>query len=251
LAINPEPLIPQNPPREGIPPLEIPIEIKDDLFGADCGRTLNSHLHKRPSSEYNSNPLKKGSLRKCPYSHIGHWDEFKDGMSSDAIEGELSHLEAIPILFPSMPILDVLFGPIFQPILDPNYPSYALSPKSLDDPRNPLRQLKHRSHEGHKEDQEEQQQWLKDIKNLCDVAIEWMDDVLNKINLRVTNPWEILDNKESNKCHKHGMMETMLSPMDIHEESTLKLKKEDNIDEHGSYFMNTSSNPCLHGNLLN
>jgi hypothetical protein len=33
LAINPEPLIPQNPPREeGISPLEIPVEIKDDLL---------------------------------------------------------------------------------------------------------------------------------------------------------------------------------------------------------------------------
>ena len=60
LPINPKLSIPQNPPREeGIPPLEIPIEIKDDLLGADFGRTLNSHLRKRPSSEYNSNPLKK------------------------------------------------------------------------------------------------------------------------------------------------------------------------------------------------
>jgi hypothetical protein len=50
LAINPEPPISQNPPREeGIPHLEIPVEIKNDLFGADFGRTL-----------------------KCPYSHIGH-----------------------------------------------------------------------------------------------------------------------------------------------------------------------------------
>ena len=71
--------------------MEIPVEIKDDLFGADFGRALNSH--KRPSSEYNSNHLKKGSLRKRPYSHIGHWEELiKGGMSSDAIEGEPSHL---------------------------------------------------------------------------------------------------------------------------------------------------------------
>ena len=70
LAINPEPSIPQNPPiEEGISPLEIPVEIKDDLFGADFGRALNSH--KRPSSEYNSNPFKKASLRKRPYSHVG------------------------------------------------------------------------------------------------------------------------------------------------------------------------------------
>jgi len=69
--------------------LENPVEIKDDLFGADFGRALNSH--KRPSSEYNSNPLKKRSLRKRPYSHVGHWEEFKDGMSCDAIKGESSH----------------------------------------------------------------------------------------------------------------------------------------------------------------
>ena len=43
------------------------------------------------------------------------------------------------------------------------------------------------------------------------------------INLRVTNPREILD---------------------IHEESTLELEKEDNINKHGSYFINTPSNPC-------
>ena len=81
--------------------MEIPVEIKDDLFGADFGRTLNSH--KKPSSEYNSNPFKKGSFRKRPYSHIGHWKEFKDAMSSDAIEGEPSQLEATPILSPLCP----------------------------------------------------------------------------------------------------------------------------------------------------
>ena len=90
--------------------MEIPVEIKEDLFGANFGRALNSH--KRPSSEYNSNPLKKGSLRKHPYSYVGHWEEFKDGISSDALEGEPSHLEATPILSPSMPTLDVLFEPI-------------------------------------------------------------------------------------------------------------------------------------------
>ena len=136
--------------------MEIHVKIKEDLFGADFRRILNSH--KRPLSEYNSNSLKKGSLRKCPYSPIGHWEEFKDGMSSDAIEGEPCHLEATPILSPSMPTLDVLYEPISQPILDPNDPSNDLSPKSHDDPRNPLRQPKHRSHEDHKDDQEEQRQ---------------------------------------------------------------------------------------------
>ena len=109
-------------------------------------------------------------------------------MSSDAIEGGSSYLEANPIFSPSMTTLDVLSKPISQPILDPNDPSYALSSKSHDDPRNPLRHPKHTSHEGHKEDQEEKQQWLEDIKNLCVIAIEWMDKTLIKINPRVTNP---------------------------------------------------------------
>ena len=190
------------------------------FFYANFGKSLNSHLHKRPSSEYNSNPLKKRPLRKHPYSHIGHWKEFKDGISNDAIEGEPSHLEANPIFSPSIPTLAVLFEPISQPILDPDDSSYALSPKSHDDPRNPLRQLKHRSHEDHKDDQEEQRQWPEYIKNSYAVAKEWMDkdetlwvesklnsdrngelksislinmthpsleETLDKINLRVTN----------------------------------------------------------------
>jgi hypothetical protein len=49
--------------------LKNPVEIKDDLFGVDFWRTLISH--RRLSSEYNSNPLKKRPLRKRPYSHIG------------------------------------------------------------------------------------------------------------------------------------------------------------------------------------
>jgi hypothetical protein len=199
-------------------------------------------------------------------------------MSSDAIEGELSHLTN-PIFSSSMPTLDVSSEPISKPILDPDDSSYDLSPKSHDDLRNPLRQPKHRSHEDHKDDQEEQRQWLEYIKNSYAVAKEWMDkdeilwvgskfnldpnselksvslinmthpsleEALDEINLRVTNPRVILDNKTSNEYHKHGMMEAKFSPMDIHEETPLELEKEDDIDEHGSYFMNTSSNPCSH-----
>ena len=55
-------------------------------------------------------------------------------MSSETIEEEPSYLEAIPILSPSMPTLDVLSKPISQPILDPDDPSFALSPKPHDDP---------------------------------------------------------------------------------------------------------------------
>ena len=73
-----------------------------------------------------------------------------------------------------------------------------------------------------------------------------LEEALDEINPRATNPWEILNNKMSNKCHRHEMMETMFLPIDNHEETTLEPKKEDNINEHGSYFINTSSNPCSH-----
>ena len=57
-------------------------------------------------------------------------------MSSETIEGEPSYLEAIPILSPSMPILDVLAKHISKPILDLDNSSYALSPEIHDDPKN-------------------------------------------------------------------------------------------------------------------
>jgi hypothetical protein len=257
LAINPEPSIPQNPPsKEEISPLEIPIEIKDGLFNTDFGESLNFLLRKRHLSEYNSNPLKKGSLRKHPKSNSygEHLDKLKDGMSSEPIEGGPSHFEANHIFSPSMPTTDISFEPISKSILDFDDPSYVLSPESHDDPRNPLRHPKHRNHEDYKDDQEEPRQWLEDVKN--SYAIEWMDkaktlrvesnpsldpkgelksislinmthtsleEALDKINPRVINPREILD---------------------IHEESTLELEKEADINEHGSHIMNTSSNPC-------
>ena len=50
-----------------------------------------------------------------------------------------------------MPTTDISF----EPILDLDDPSYALSPESHDDPRNLLRHPKHMSHEDYKDDQEE------------------------------------------------------------------------------------------------
>ena len=54
-------------------------------------------------------------------------------------------------------------------------------------------------------------------------------EALDKINPRVTNPRKILD---------------------IHEESPLELEREDYFSEHGSYFINTSPNPCLYEKFL-
>jgi hypothetical protein len=67
-----------------------------------------------------------------------------------------------------------------------------------------------------------------------------LEEALDKINMRVTNAREILDNE----CHRHGMMETIFSPMNIHEESIIELEKEYYIKEHESYIMIISSNPC-------
>ena len=60
-------------------------------------------------------------------------------MTSDAIEGEPSHLETNPIFSPPMLITDISFESISKHILDPDKSPDALSPKSRDDPRNPLR----------------------------------------------------------------------------------------------------------------
>ena len=71
-----------------------------------------------------------------------------------------------------------------------------------------------------------------------------LEEALDEINPISTNPWEILKNKMSNECHRHGMMETMFPPIDIHEETPLELEKEDDIDKHESYFMSILLNPC-------
>jgi len=60
---------------------------------------------------------------------------------------------------------------------------------------------------------------LKSI-SLINMTHPILEEALDKINPRVTNPREILD---------------------IHEKSILELEKEDGINEH---FMTTSSNPC-------
>jgi hypothetical protein len=71
-----------------------------------------------------------------------------------------------------------------------------------------------------------------------------LEEALDETNVRDTNQWEILDNKTPNECHSHEMMETMFLPIDIHQETPSEL--EDDIDEHGSYFTNISSNSCSH-----
>jgi hypothetical protein len=108
--------------------------------------------------QYKSDLFRRASFRKycqLPFPHRGHWEKCKDGMPSDAIEGEPSHLGVNSIFSPSMPTLEVSPKPISQPILDPNDPSYTLSPKSHNDPRNPRTQPNHRSRENHMDNKQE------------------------------------------------------------------------------------------------
>jgi hypothetical protein len=80
----------------------------------------------------------------------------------------------------------------------------------------------HRNHLDHKGDQEEQHQWLKSIKNLCAIAIEWVDEALYETNLR-GNPREILG---------------------IYDKSTFEVENDGDFNEQGNYFINTPSSPC-------
>jgi hypothetical protein len=62
---------------------------------------------------------------------VGHWEKSKDGIISDAIEGESSHIEANPIFSSFMPTIDISFKPISKLIFDLNDSSYALSPETV------------------------------------------------------------------------------------------------------------------------
>jgi hypothetical protein len=54
-----------------------------------------------------------------------------------------------------------------------------------------------------------------------------------------------------NEYHRHGMMETMFLPIDIHKETTLESKQEDNVNEHEAISL-TPHQICAHmRNLLN
>jgi hypothetical protein len=220
LAIHPEPSISQNLARvKEIPPLKDPFE---PSIG-DFGRTIKSHPYKSPPIDYNPDPFEEKSLSECPYK--GHWEELKDGMSYDAIEGEQSYIEDNTIFSPSMPRQDDFFEPIYKPILSPNESIHAFFFETHDDPRNLPQQPKFRSHQDHLEDQ---QQWLESVKNLYATAIDWTDEILNIISLRDANPRDPLDNY-------NGLI--------------LEFEKEDNISENGSYFIYTSSSPSSHDQL--
>jgi hypothetical protein len=128
---------------------------------------LDFQLAKMLINQCTSDLLGRASWKKCrqlPFPPKRHWEKCKDGMSSDAIEGEPSHIGINSIFSPSMPALNTSSKPISKSILDPDDPSYALS-KSHNDPRIPLRHPKNRSHEDYWNDQEELRQWQECIEH--------------------------------------------------------------------------------------
>jgi len=159
-------------------------------------------------------------LLQHPYTGLDNtaFGRLKDGKSSDAIVGEKSHLEDNPIFSPSMPTLD----DFYEPILDSNESSNALSPKPPDNLRNPSRHPTHRNHLEHKEDREEQHQWPKSIKNRYAIAIECVDEALYETNSK-------------------GDLREFL---DIYVESPLEVENDGDFNKQGNYFFNTPSVPC-------
>ena len=59
-----------------------------------------------------------------------------------------------------------------------------------------------------------------------------LEKALDETNLRDINSWAILENKISNKCHRHEIIEANLLPIDNHEETPLEFEKGDHIVEH-------------------
>jgi hypothetical protein len=57
-----------------------------------------------------------------------------------------------------------------------------------------------------------------------------LEKALDETNPRDTNPSKILDNKTFDECHRHGMIEKNLLPIDIHKEIPLEFEKEDDIN---------------------
>jgi len=205
LAIHPKPVVLQNPLREE------EILLLKIFFNDDFGRSINFPLHKRSFIAYSLNLLKKGSLRKHSKSNPieGYLERLKDGMSSDAIVGEQSHLEDNPILSPSMPTLDDFYEPTIEPILDLDESSNALSPKPPNELRNPSTHLTHRNHLDHKDDREEQHQWLKSIKTYMLLSLNvWMRYYITSIQKVIQGEfWTFM----TNHPWKWEMIETSMS----------------------------------------
>jgi hypothetical protein len=190
------------------------------------------------------NLYKMASRKKCsqlPFPHRAHWNKYKDGMSSDAIEGVPSNFGNYSIFSSSMPVLDNLSQPIFQSILNPDDSSYALSPKSHNDPRNPLRQSNHRSHIDHMDDEEMLRHWQE--------CVAWMDkeEALMESNLGLVSNGEFLTpfEDEDYPSIEETLDETNSRITNPSKILNIQIRGEDNINEHEIYSLTISLKTML------
>jgi hypothetical protein len=232
LAIDPKPSIPQNSPREeGIPTL--------NLLDADG---LDFWFYKRPSSRDNSNHCNNVSLRECPGSYH---EEVEDDISS---EGELSHIDN-SIYSPSMFTSS-------KSILDLRDPSYPSSFQSHDDPSNSPRRPNHRSHEDHKDGMSSNaiEGELSHIENsntspILITSSKWLECVewMDKEEALMGSDFGSISNGEFLTPFEdeiHPTTEEDIGETNPGETPNIQIGDEDNINEHGIYFIATSFTPC-------
>jgi len=232
LAIDPNPSIPQNSLRvEGIPTLNL-----SDTDGLDFW------FHKRPSSRDNSNPCNNGSLRECRGSC---YEEVEDGISS---EGELNHIEN-SIYSPSMFTNS-------KSILDLRDPSYPSPFQSHDDPSNPSKRSYLRSHKDHEDDM---------LSNAIEGELSHIEDSIISLVLITNSKWlECVEWKDKEEAlmdsdlgsisdvesltafeyEIHPSIEEDIDGTNPRETLNSQIRDEDNINEHGIYFIATSFTPC-------
>jgi len=101
----------------------------------------------------------------------------------------------------------------------------------------------HKSHQDHKDDREEQHQWLEGIKNPCAITIKWMD----KEKALMDSGFGSISNGEFSTPFEdeiHPTTEEDIGDTSLGETPNIQIGDEDNINEHGIYFIATSFTPC-------
>jgi len=81
--------------------------------------------------------------------------------------------------------------------------------------------------------------------SLINITQPCLENALEETNLGDINSWEILENKISNKCHRHEIIDANLLHIDNHEETPLEFEKGDHIFEYVNYFIKHPIRPML------
>jgi uncharacterized protein YecE (DUF72 family) len=98
--------------------------------------------------------------------------------------------------------------------IDPDDPSFALSPKSENDLTMPLRHPKNRSHEDHRNYQEELQQWQEYIEHMKNTYAIFKELIEEDEALVLASKLGLAPNGELKSifCSKHGSSKFRESP---------------------------------------